>query len=134
MLRLVGNFVLVLGLLLIAVAILLPVMQWIPVGLSVAIGVPGIVLIALGFSFRSLQTSSHPAPEILQTLYSADRKFRATVRQRSDSHYQVEYWALVNNQTEHGLEQQYIRQGGSTIADSLASAVDLATDRLRSSG
>lgn len=134
MLRLVGNFVLVLGLLLIAAAILLPVMQWIPVGLSVAIGVPGIVLIALGLSFRSLQTSSHPAPEILQTLYSTDRKFRATVRQRSDSHYQVEYWALVNNHTEHGLEQQYIRQGGSTIADSLASALDLATERLRSSG
>lgn len=134
MLRLFGNILLVLGLLLITAAILLPVMQWIPVGLSVAIGVPGIVVTALGWSFRNLQPSFQPAVEILQTLYSTDRKFRATVRRRSDSQYQVEYWALVYNQTEHGLEPQYIRQGGSTITDSLASAVDLASERLRTSG
>lgn len=130
----IGNFVLAIGLLLITAATLLIVMQLIPAGLVVAIGVPGIVLIALGLSFRNLQTYSQPAPEILQTLYSTDRKFRATVKQRSDNHYQVEYWVLVYNQTEHGLEQQYIRQSGSTIADSLAGAVDLATERLRSSG
>lgn len=132
MLRLIGNFVLILGLLLIIAAILLPIMQWIPAGLSVAIGVPGIVLISLGFSFRNLQMPAQPAPEILQTLYSNDRKFRATVRQRSDKQYQVEYWALVYNTTEHGLEPQYIRQGGSSIADSLASAVDLASARIES--
>lgn len=115
---------------LLTAAILLPIIQWIPIGLAVAIAVPGIVLIMLGLSFRNFQTSSQPALEILQTLYSNDRKFRATVRQRSDKQYQVEYWALVYNTTEHGLEPQYIRQGGSTIADSLASAVDLASERI----
>jgi len=129
-----GKIFLVPGLLLITAAILLPVLRGTPVGLAVAIAVPGIVLIVLGWAFGRVQTTLHPVPEILQTLYSIDRKMRATVRRRTDGHYQVEYWALTYSHAEHGLEPQYIRSGGSSVADSLAGAVDLASEHLRTGG
>ncbi|HNN12903.1 MAG TPA: hypothetical protein PKL78_05055 [Anaerolineales bacterium] len=129
--KLTGKIFLLLGLLFILLAIFLPAMQWIPIGMAVAIAVPGIVLLVLGWSFGRDQTTLQPAPEILQTLYSPDRKFRATIQRRKDGQIQIDYWALVYNQTEHGLESQYTRQGGTTIVSSFANAEDLAAERLR---
>lgn len=123
---------LALGLLILVAAVLSPLLHWIPIGLAVGVAVPGLVLLVLGWSFEHAQTTFQPVPEILQTLYSTDHKFRATIKRRNDGQFQVEYWALVyNHTTEYGTEPQYTRLGGSTIAASLASAIDLATERLR---
>ena len=123
---------LALGLLIMVASVLLPLLHWILIGLAVGVAVPGLVLLVLGWSFERAQATFQPAPEILQNLYSTDNTLRATIKQRNDGQYQVEYWALVYHQNaEHGMEPHYTRMSASTIADSLASAIDLANERLR---
>lgn len=104
-------------------------MNIIPAGVAVGIAVPGITVTLLGWLFGRTNIPAKAETKIVQTIFSADKKFRADIKQRSDGKFQVETWRL-SDYYEPDSGYNWIRQGSSAITDSQSEAVDIASSYL----
>ena len=117
------------GIALLILAIALPLMNIIPAGVAVGIAVPGVTITLLGWLFGRTSLPAKAETKVVQTIFSADKKFRADIKQRSDGKFQVETWKL-SDYYEPDSGYNWIRQASSAITDSQAEAMDIASSYL----
>ena len=127
-----GWAMMILGLLIALTASALLLMNVIESGLAAVIGILGIGLIAAaGRWLRPKTRSLFRSEQIVQTIYAPDRQLRALIKQRADGTYQVEVQKFVHDYSpDVGSHDRWERLSGSPIVDTLASAVEMAAERV----
>jgi hypothetical protein len=125
-----GWAIMISGLLIALAALLL--MNVIESGVAIAIGILGIGLIAA--SGRWLPTQKGMQPEAqpdAPTIHSPDRQLRALIKHRADGTYQIEIQKLIHDYSpDVGSHDRWERQPGTPIVGSLATAVEVAAERV----
>ena len=102
----------------------------IPTGAGLAIGIPGAALILIATLFGSSEIQRSKAEtEVVQTIFSPDKKLQAIIKQRRDGKFQVETWKVVDYIQDSG--PSWARQGTWGITDTLANAVEIAESYIR---
>ncbi len=84
------------GLFLAGLAIALPLMNVIPAGMALAVGIPGATLILIASLFGRSEIPPKAEMQVIQTIVSTDKKLQAIIKQRPDGKYLVETWKMVD--------------------------------------
>lgn len=127
-----GWAMMILGLLIALSASALLLLNVIESGVAAAIGILGIGLIAASGRWMRPRPGVRPrAEQIAQTIYAPDRQLRALIKQHTDGTYRIEIQKLVHDYSpDFGSHDRWERQSGEPIVDTLASAVEMAAQRV----
>jgi hypothetical protein len=120
------------GLLIALAASALLLMNVIESGVAAAIGILGIGLIAASGRWLPTQKGMQPqAQPDVPTIHSPDRQLRALIKHRVEGTYQIEIQKLVHDYSpDVGSHDRWERQPDTLIVDSLATAVEIAAERV----
>ena len=127
-----GWALMILGLLIALAASALLVMNVIESGVAAAIGILGIGLIAASGRWLRHRGGTRPRTNhVVQTIYAPDRQLRALIKRHADGNYQVEVQKFVHDYSpDVGSHDRWERQSGTPIIDNLATAVEIAAERV----
>lgn len=121
----------VIGLSIVCLSAALLLLDQVESGVSAAIGMLGIGLIAASGRRKRVRAEPAPAAQNVQTIHSPDGHMRAQVWRRADGKYQVEFHHFIRGESQDfGPDDRWVRQSDAPLTDTLASAIELASLRV----
>lgn len=121
----------VIGLLIVCLSAALLLLDLVPSGVPVAIGMLGIGLIAASGRGRRVRPEPVPVAQVVQTIHSPDRQLRALVWKHADGRYEVEVHRFIRDDSQDfGPNDRWVRHANTSLTDTLAGALEIASHQV----